>query len=184
MKKKTLQVTLSFFMLFAFIYSSVMLYRFFEQMVFLYMSGKLEMTLSVMATLLIYGVFLAVQFLFLASAIQIYRRDSYALLRWLLYASIPHFNCFGYVSYMFVFGPFLAFTAGATFEPMQFFVDSGADYFDVQYMLTFSRQAQPVFQIGLNVVPILLLMTINGTFQRTLSALRSNFKRPSYSAYR
>lgn len=184
MKKAPLQIFFSLFMLCVFIHGSFMNYHFFQQFVSLFMSGKLGVSASIIATLIIFLLFATVQVLFLVSAVQIFRRESYVLLRWLLYASIPHVNCFGYVVYMFVFGPFLALTAGTTFDVTPFFLDYEFDFFDVQYMLTFSNAAQPIFQIGLNVVPFLWLMVLNGTLQKAVKNLFQFIKASRFSPVR
>ncbi|GEM_PF-3734424 len=160
MKKTPFQIIASIIMLLIFAAGVYLLYPTISQLVILLASGKVEFSSSVIATIGIYIIFCLAQLTMLLAAIQIYRTGRVCILKCLLYASIPSFNLLNYASYEFTFGPSLAFFLKTEFSPFSLGLNMEAHLMEVQYLLTFSNDYAGVIQVGVNIVPIIVLVLL------------------------
>lgn len=160
MNKTPLQLMMSALMLSSFVLGTYVLYIIFLQIISLYDAGGLLLNVNTLFIITAFALLSTLTFLMLISAIKIFRNSNYRLMKFLLYISIPSLYIMNYLTYKFIFGPSFIIAFGVEFEPFSILLDFNFQLFYSQYNLAFSTTGQGPISIGINLVPIIILMIL------------------------
>lgn len=123
--------------------------------------GSMSMPLFLFA--LIIGLYVFFVIGQLLASLQIFMTGRWSILKYLLYASIPTCNIFGYVIYEYYFMPFFYAIIGYKTAGPEFF---GNVYFGFYPLVAnfnlalFDKASSGVFLVGVNIVPIIVIFLL------------------------
>lgn len=103
----------------------------------------------------------------LMASIQIFRTGNWSILKYLLYASIPSVNIYGYFAYAFYFMPYLYAIVGYKSIATELSVNTDFSLFPIMFGFNFRLfGSDDIIALGINIVPIIVIILLQKYYRK------------------
>lgn len=168
MNKSKFQLIFSVYVFACFVFGLYSLGFFLYPMLGFMLGGKILSSYQLVGFLTVVVFAGALLSLLLAASVQIFLTGRWNIFRYLLYASIPVINLFNHVVYTFYFMPYLYAILGYTSAGTELSLNLDFEAYPLLFGFTFafSQTKGDLLEIGINVVPIIVLILLKRFYQK------------------